>query len=458
MTGLNDASRKRWQWPMALFALSAFALALRWYYVSHAIVLQPVRGDAIQYVAYASNLAQHGVFAKDAIGATTLHPDNYRDPGYPFFLAIWMKWLGSAGVWYAAVLLCQALLGALTVTLATQLGRHWLPARWAFVAGLLMAVWPHSITVNGYLLSETLFGFLCVLGALLCAKACQRESLRFAILAGFVFGVAALTNAVFLPFGILLALCLAWRRQVAPRIFVALALGSLLLPCAWAIRNTQIAPPPTDSSSVARALQNLEQGSWPDFQSAWRNSVLGDPVAKADAQVILQKVDDEYKLFRSSPRHGATIMLQRFASHPLHYAKWYLLDKPMLLWGWSIEIGQGDIYVFPTVNSPFESQAVWTALAAICHGINLSLMLMALLSAIFVWPTRSPLAGPARGNKPALICVLAVVLYVTLVYTALQAEPRYAIPFRSFEILLAITTLSGVVRWVQAHRTRLDPA
>ena len=36
---------------------------------------------------------------------------------------------------------------------------------WA--AGFLMAVWPHNVAIDGYLLSETLFGFLCALGLFL---------------------------------------------------------------------------------------------------------------------------------------------------------------------------------------------------------------------------------------------------------------------------------------------------
>ncbi|MFC5526624.1 ArnT family glycosyltransferase [Rhodanobacter ginsengisoli] len=454
----NDSTAgKRWRWPLALLAVSLLALALRWYYVSTALVLQPVRGDATQYVAYAWNLAQHAVFAKDAPGAAVIHPDNYRDPGYPLFLAIWMKWLGDGDAWYSAVLLCQAFLGALTVMLASQLGRYWLPSRWAFAAGVLMAVWPHSITITSYLLSETLFGFLCVLAALLCASAFRRESRLWAIFAGVVFGMASLTNAMLLPFGVLLAIFFAWRRLARPGVCIVLAIGCILLPGAWAIRNAQIAPPAAESSSLARALQNLEQGSWPDFQFAWRQSAVGTPAARIPAQVVLRQVDAEYQLLRSDPRLGAAALTGRFAQHPLRYARWYLIEKPYLLWGWNIEIGQGDIYVYPTANSPFQTRPAWIALAALCHALNLPLMLLGFASAFLAWPARRPFASLEKPySRASFITVLALAAFVTAVYTSLQSEPRYSIPFRSFEILLAITPLWAVARWWQNNR-RLSP-
>ncbi|MHB1059068.1 MAG: ArnT family glycosyltransferase [Rhodanobacter sp.] len=461
MTTTTLASRLPWRWPLALLAVTLLALALRWYYVTTAMVLQPFRGDATQYYAYAWNLVHHATFAKNVPGSEIISPDNYRDPGYPLFLAIWMKLLGTGETWYAAVLLCQAFLGALTVTVAVQVGKYFLPSRWAFVAGLLMALWPHSITITSYLLSETLFGFLCTLSVLLCAHALGKESPGWAVVAGLMWGLAALTNAVLLPFGILLASFLVWRRLASPKVCIALAIGALALPGAWSIRNSQIGSLVGGSSSMARALQNLEQGSRSGFQPAWRDSILGDENAQANAQIVLHKVDEEYRLLRTSPMQGATALLQRFARHPMHYAAWYLFEKPCLFWGWSIQIGQGDIYVFPTANSPFGTQPIWIALAAICHASNLLLMLLALASLFFAWSKRQTrITTTANASHAALVITLCLSTFVTLVYTALQAEPRYSIPFRSMEILLATTTAYGASIWWRYNRrlaTRTHP-
>lgn len=450
----DDGHFRPWGGWLVLFAIFLFAFGLRWYYVSHAVVLNPVRGDATQYYAYALNLSNHGVFSKDLPDAATIHPDNYRDPGYPVFLALWMKILGTGDAWYAGVLLSQALLGALTVTLATQLGRYWLPLRWAAAAGVVMALWPHSITINGYLLSETLFGFLTVLGTLICAQALQRQNLRYTVLAGLTLGAAALTNAILLPFGILLAALFAWRKLAPRKLCFALALGAFALPSAWAVRNAIVVVPVAGTSSTDRALLNLAQGSRPEFQSAWRDSVLGDDDAKAKASIVFQHVDDDYAQLRSSPLHGVAAIFRRFAQHPLQIAQWYLIEKPALLWGWSIEIGQGDIFVFPTRNAPFQIQPIWIALAAICSAANTTLMLLA-LAAVFLtswFQLNRPGIRPLPASRAALVTTVFLVAFVTLVYSTLQAEPRYSIPFRPFEILLALTTLRAGATWWQRRR------
>lgn len=454
-----DSTRAhRWFWSTALIILTLFALALRWYYVSTALVLNPVRGDATQYYAYAWNLLHHGVFAKDVPGAASITPDNYRDPGYPLFLALWMKALGTGSIWYAAVLLCQALLGALTVTMATQLGRYWLSAGWAIGAGVLMAVWPHSITINGYLLTETLFSFLCVLGLLLWARSCHRQTVWLAVIAGLVLGAAALTNAILLPFAILLAAFLVWRKLAPRRICLALAAGALLLPAAWAIRNAQISTPKPNNSSSDRALQNLVQGTWPDYHSAWRDSVLGDAATQAKAQVTLHAIDAEYSALRTSPMAGAQVILQRLGKQPLHYALWYLLRKPRELWGWNIRIGQGDIYVYPTQNAPFQINRFWIVLEVAAHAFNPILMLLALASLPAAWSRRRRAKPSTQHDHQApLIAVVLLLVFVTLLYTTLQAEPRYSIPFRPFEMLLAMTTVAEASRWWR-RRYRLDSA
>lgn len=452
MNAIEHARNRRHSW-LAVLAVALLALGLRWYYVSTALVLEPVRGDATQYFAYAWNLSNHGVFTKNAPGSGVLNPDNFRDPGYPVFLALWMKVLGAGDVWYAAVLLCQALLGALTVTLATQLGRHWLPTRWAIASGLLMAVWPHSITINGYLLTETLFGFLCTLGLLLFAQACCRKSAWRAAAAGLALGAAALTNAVLLPFGILLAGFLAWRRLAPRRICVALALGALLLPGAWAVRNTHIPTPTSDNSSKDRALLNFVQGAWPNFHDAYRDSIFGDATTQSSARGTLRNVEEEYVALRDSPLDGAKTILQRFGERPWRYVGWYLFEKPWELWGWDVVIGQGDIYVYPTSNAPFQISPPWIALAAICRAANPFLLLLALAGLLMAWRYR----GDSREQRtPAgyapLISIVCMLVFVTLVYTLLQVEPRYSIPFRSFEILLSISTCWWISIWLQHKR------
>jgi len=297
MLTTNTDRHNRWLWPLALFILTLFALGMRWYYVSTALVLGPVRGDAMQYVAYAWNPMTHHTFAKDLAGSATITPDNYRDPGYPFFLALAMKAFGTGDAWYVSVLLYQALLGALlsalTVTLVTQLGNYWLSSRWAFCTGIdgcLATQYRYQwipIDRNPFQLSLRAWTFLFRTGL-------PTRVYLLGLIAGITLGAAALTNAVLLPFGILLAGFLAWRK-LAPRALCIALIAGALLPGAWAIRNTQL-PKISGGSSLGRAMENFAQGASPDFHAAYRDLFDGGAIsakAKTRASSSIHAVDTD---------------------------------------------------------------------------------------------------------------------------------------------------------------------
>ena len=446
----------RWRWPTALFFLTVFALVVRWYYVSTALVLNPIRGDATQYMSYAWNLLTHHTFAKDLPGAASVTPDSYRDPGYPFFLALLMKISGTGDGWYASVLLCQALLSALTVALTTHLGKLWLSGRLAFVAGVLMAVWPHSVSITGVVLSETLLSFLCAAGLLIFATACQRGSNYWGFASGVIFGAAAVTNAVLLPFGVLLAAFLAWRRLETRQLCAALAIGALLLPCGWALRNGMLPSSASSDSSKDRALQNFAQGASPDFHKAYRDSFFGDANEQKNAGIALRAVNSKYLLLNKSLPDGLAYFFHEVNEQPLRYTLWYLIGKPSELWGWSIIVGQGDIYVYPTINSPFKIQGPWIAVEAFCQSINLLLMLLATagLLGFSLSLNLRKIATSSRSVQAALAAPFVLLAFITLVYCVLQEEPRYAIPYRPIEILMAFTALAIARRWWRGRNQR----
>ena len=424
----SSANRKRLQWRFLLLLVGVFSFGFRYYYITHAEVFQPVnqenvRGDAVEYYAYARNLTRHEVFSKAREGTMPLMSDSFRDPGYPIFLAGWMKFFSQWNNWYAAVLLSQALLSALTVVLVMGLGRHWMPTWWLAAAGILMAVWPHGVVMSSYLLSETLFGFLCALGLYLLRIALDRRSRGWAVASGVGLSLAALTNAVLLPFAPLLALYMLGRRQLSITMFSSLVAATLALTIPWAIRNALL--PSSDSSSTGRALTNLVQGSQPLFQSAYQAAMAHDPGASA----VLAANDQETAITQANPMAGLALIRQRMASHPGEYIRWYL-NKPALLWSWSIRIGQGDFYVYPTRNSPFEINAAYRTVAAACHALNPWIFLLAIAGCFLA-------LMPKQQANHGMAAASLMLLFVTVVYSLLQAEPRYSVPFRGLEIMLA---------------------
>jgi hypothetical protein len=179
---------------------------------------------------------------------------------------------------------------------------------------------------------------------------------------------------------------------------------------------------------------------------------------QAAGQSSLETIDAQYALFRLNPAEGGSQIAHRMLQRPLQYLAWYVIEKPRQLWGWSIRIGDGDIYVYPTVYSPFLMQPAWRAVESLCHGLNLPIMLLALASLLLACSRRNHLSirdTPSAGG--ALMAVGALLTFATLVYSALQSEPRYSIPFRPFEILLAVTSMAGLAAWWKKLRKQQVP-
>jgi len=435
-----------WRWWLLLLLLGVFSLGFRCYYLTHAQVLQPfydqlhTRADGVEYYAYARNLVHHGVFSKAPEGRSPLVGDSYRDPGYPLFLAGWLEIFPQWDSWYPAVLLSQGLLGALSVVLALCIGRRWMPMRWLAGAGLLMAIWPHSVSMNSFILSETLFGFLCLLSLFLLTYALHRRSVAWVTVSGLGFALGALTNAVLLPFAPLLGLYFAYRRYISARMLAGLLAGAMILPAAWMVRNALL-PPSYGDSSAGRALDTLVIGSWPDYYQTYNASLKNNPAAVATMTRVVQEIT----LINYDPRAGATEIAQRMGNHPLEYARWYL-RKPALLWGWNIRVGVGDIYVYPTSNSPFKDNVVYRTIIALCHALNPLLFILMIAGWIIVlWPQQRPI--------DSLVASTLMLVFVTAIYTALQSEPRYSIACRPLELMLATFAFYRGSLWLAHKKT-----
>jgi hypothetical protein len=154
----------------------------------------------------------------------------------------------------------------------------------------------------------------------------------------------------------------------------------------------------------------------------WARS--GDPEVSGALSQINQEIDG----MNAGPVTGISTILRRLAGHPWEYFCWYL-TKPVLLWEWSIRIGQGGIYVYGTRNSPYEIVPLWRGISATCYAFNPFLLLLATVGCLLA----------LRHSKPSSTSMAAtalLLLFVTLVYSILQAEPRYSIPYRGPEILL----------------------
>ncbi|KLD78847.1 hypothetical protein Y886_07925 [Xanthomonas hyacinthi DSM 19077] len=414
------------------------AMFLRWYFVTHAQVLQPLFrdsnwGDAGQYYRYAWNLFHHGLFSSAAPGSANPISDGFRDPAYPVFLALGMAITDNYDHWYTLVILSQTVLGAVTVTCVILAIRDALPTWLLVVAALAMAVWPHLVSIPAYVLSENLTAPLCAISALALREAAVRRSMGYVLVAGVSMALAALSNAVLGPLAVVLACTFASKRSLPPRLLLVLVAVSTLPLLAWGIRNSHLTAP---LSPAIRVEMNLVQGSWPTYHAAAQLASVEDPVG---VQTI-DAMNLEMATLHIDRVEGLKAMAARMGHAPGTYLAWYL-SKPALLWGWEIGLGAGDIYMYPTHNSPFVTNPIFKAIEAVTFIFNGVLALLALAGLIVVALRRDP---PA-----ALITFAVTAAWVTVVYGVLQSDPRYSTPYRAAEIVLACVAVSFIVTYLR---------
>src|SRR5262249_18106829 len=180
------------------------------------------------------NVVTHGTFSIEPYGQAVVAPDSYRAPGYPGMIAL-LIWLGGdlERVYYA-ILAIQCILGAGTVALSILLSMRFVQKGYAYAVGMLIAVWPHLVTLGGYVLTETTFGFLVVLSIYFIAEALEKPGLGRIVSAALTLAMAALVNQVLLG---LTVLFVAWFCLVKPwRSALLFALLSLGPPALWALR------------------------------------------------------------------------------------------------------------------------------------------------------------------------------------------------------------------------------
>lgn len=165
-------------------------------------------------------------------------PSAFRPPLYPLALAV-VHVLGGAGT---GGRLLGALLGVATVLLAFLIASRLWGRRAAVVTGALAAVFPPLVLLNASLLSESLFLPLELAVLLATLEYRDRRKLRWAVLAGALCGLAALTrvNGLLL---VIAALVGVWTlrprsRRSALLASLAVLVAAVVTVAPWTIRNT----------------------------------------------------------------------------------------------------------------------------------------------------------------------------------------------------------------------------
>ena len=407
---------------MALIIVGVFTagLYLRIEMANKTVVNKPIMKDAAQYYQYAYNLATYGVYSlqrPNPIDDFTPVPDARRTPGYSLFLLPFIK-VSPALKMVRLVVVTQAIISALTILTAFVFFRSFLSGPWALGGAFLVAISPHLVAFNIYVLTESLFTFFLVLLGWSMSAVAQNKSWQHALIAGLVLGLSLLIRPTMLYFIAFLipAFFVFFQKKKAWVLAVFLIIGFGLTYGPWVLRNKLVRP-----VKSTLAIATIHKGMYPNLIYNNDSKTYGFP-----------NLFDEQWEQRQDMSSVLREIFRRFKNEPLEYLRWYLIGKPSMFFSWDMIVGMGDVFIYPVLTSPYHHHRGFFGLThRVMNSLHGLLTILALLTSVFVW---FPLAKKMLSEKGLIVArfVSLLLIYFILVHIIGTPLPRYSVPLRPF--------------------------
>jgi 4-amino-4-deoxy-L-arabinose transferase-like glycosyltransferase len=392
-------------------------------YIDH-----PLSHDAGQYFQYAYNLRHHHVYSKDIgvgkEGEQGNHPDALRTPGYPLFLSILINDVPNQKI-LSRIVLTQCILSVLTILFVFLLFNRFLSPLWSVAVAIIVAVSPHLIVFNSYVLSETLFCFCIVFLSWLVSLFVEKPGFYFAVLIGVVCGVSALVRPSmnFFPAVLFFVLIFMVGGKKGLKLFAGILIGFVLIMAPWFARNMVTLNKVSDGTLMVNFLHH---GMYPNFMKDDRPETFGFP-------------------YRFDPRsdkisrNTASVLKEiksRFHDEPLKYLKWYIIQKPKVFWSWGMIQGY-DIFVYMVSASPYFTDSVFQWSYLFMKSVHNILVVLCAFGCVAAWFPIRWLCLPDQAVYTARF-VSTLLIYFTLLHMMGAPFPRYSVPLRPFMYAMAM--------------------
>jgi hypothetical protein len=409
-------------------------------------VINPLRADAGQYFMYAYNLRHKHTYSHQVGNPGDLdspvNPDAVRSPGYPLFLTLFVDGLPDKRM-IGWILFSQVIISTVTILVAFLFFRGFLSSFWSLAVALLVALSPHLIITNSYILTETLFCFLLVVFGFLFCLFAKKPSLWLGLVVGAAMGITTLVrpSLQFFPFIVVLLLMFHYGWKKGRRYSVAILIGFALAFLPWIGRNMATLGIATDSRLMVNFLHH---GMYPDFMYEGAPQSKGFPY----------RYDPGAEKIESNLFSVLKEISNRFEQAPLRHTKWYLLNKPKVLWNWDIIQGQGDAFIYPVSNSPYFHNPLFRVTHRLMYMFHHPLALLALFGCLLAWFPLTRIGLTKGSLLVARFCSL-LLMYYTLIHVVGAPFPRYSVPLRPFLYGIALFTPYILIRSICKNRVPL---
>jgi 4-amino-4-deoxy-L-arabinose transferase-like glycosyltransferase len=415
---------------------------LRFQAISTTVINNPIRADARIYYFAALNLGRWNVFSHASPEESAPKPDAFVQPGLPVAITPLIEFPPTERM-LLRINTVQAILGTLTILLAFAFFRLFATPVIALGAALLTAISPHLVVMTTYLLTETLFTFLLMTGLYFLARALRNEHTLWAVMAGFLLGLSALTRATteYLPLFMLPFLFWAADRGLFARVALPAAGTALAVITAWKLRNLTVIGGLSDPTLMVSALHH---GIYPEFQFNGIPETRGIPY--------------RFDPFTSQVSGAGSILselVRRAADEPLYYLWWYLIGKQVSLLSWNMIDGMGDIFIYPITASPYLDRLLFKVTRVVALWLHAPLTIAAVAGCGIALIRPSWLGLTEVTRIPAQL-VAMLVLYFFAIHFVGAPYPRYGIPLRpliyGFGLFSLISLARNLVLDLRRHK------
>lgn len=402
---------------------------LRYESILETEVIKPLRADAGQYFMYAYNLRHKHTYSQQVGNPEDLEspvsPDAIRSPGYPLFLAPFVSGLPTKEM-INLILLSQVMISTATIFIAFFLFKIFLSPLWSLGALLLVALSPHLIVSNSYVLTETLFCFLLVVLGWLISSFGKSQSLLSGICIGAVMGIATLVRPSLQFFPLILTLFLifqyGWKSGFRFSLIILIGFAFTFLP--WIARNMITLDTTTDKRLM---INFLHHGMYPNFMHDGITESYGFPY----------RYDPRSEEVSKSTSTVLKEITERFNRQPLEHLKWFILGKPRAYWAWDIVQGAGDVFVYPVRKSPYFEAGHFRWSHQLMFTLHWPLVMLATFGCLMTWFPLSRIGFNVTAIFTLRFCAL-ILIYYTFIHMIGVPFPRYSVPLHPYLYGMAI--------------------
>ncbi|MFC1841031.1 glycosyltransferase family 39 protein [Thermodesulfobacteriota bacterium] len=398
--------------------------------------------DAGSYFTYAYNLKYNDVYSDSTLSLEnsnqTVIPNAVRPPGYPLFLVPFLSDL-PINIVLKNIYLAQALISIMCIFFSYLIFRIFLSLPCSLAGSLLVALSPHLIVCNSYILTETLFCFFVIVFTLLIISFYNKPSLFLAFITGVIIGLASLVRSSlqFFPIFLLFFLVFNYKFKKGVYFFILLLLGMVVCLSPWIVRNLNTLGKPADNRQTVNFLHH---GIYPDFIFDKKVETFGFPYLYDPRSSEISK--DVGSAIKEIGR--------RFKEDFIAQANWYIFKKPFYFWQWDIVQGFGDIYIYPVKTSPFFGNKIFIWSHQVMRILHWPFTVLCAFGCILAW---FPFPTHIHSSKSLLISrfISILLIYYTVIHMVGAPFPRYSIPLRPFLYGMALFQIQSLFYLFKAH-------